>query len=210
MKEKGLQKKAENKIDKAVEIIKKYYVRNEDNNEENPHRWLVYCEDKKQIEDLRVKLKENQYHCSVYFSDKSTKELEAALFSFNKNGGILLSIKCLDEGVNIPAADHALILASSSSKREFIQRRGRVLRKDPNNPVKIANIHDMFTLSLDKEDKSIKSLVANEILRSIEFGQYAINSSSHQIRIEETLSDYKLEIKDLEYSYEDDYEDDVN
>ena len=205
---KRIAKKAENKINKALEIIKKHYVRNEDNDEVNPHRWLVYCEDKKQVEELRAKLKENQYHCSIYFSDKSPQELEAALYSFNKNGGILLSIKCLDEGVNIPAADHALILASSSSKREFIQRRGRVLRKDPNNPIKIANIHDILTLSLDKEDKSIKSLVTNEILRSIEFGQHAINSSSHQIRIEQILSEYKLEITDLEYSSEDDFEHD--
>ena len=51
-----------------------------------------------------------------------------------------LSIKCLDEGVDIPAADHALILASSSNKREYIQRRGRVLRIDKNNFSKSKNI----------------------------------------------------------------------
>mgnify|MGYP001470334530 CR=1 FL=1 len=55
------------------------------------------------------------------------------LKEFYNKGGILLSIKCLDEGVDIPAADHALILASSSNKREYIQRRGRVLRVDKNN-----------------------------------------------------------------------------
>jgi superfamily II DNA or RNA helicase len=208
IKRRRIAKKASNKINTAIKIIRKYYVRNVDNDSGHPHRWLVYCEDKVQLEELRTQLKENEFHCSVYHSERSPKELEAALFNFHRNGGILLSIKCLDEGVNIPAADHALILASSSSKREFIQRRGRVLRKDSNNPIKIANIHDMMTLSPEKEDKSIQSLVINEIIRSIEFGKYAINNSSHNIEVKKILKEYDLKLENIDYSTEDDYEED--
>jgi len=43
----------------------------------------------------------------------------------------LVSIRCLDEGVDIPAVDSAFILASSTNPRQYIQRRGRVLRKSP-------------------------------------------------------------------------------
>ena len=208
IKRRRIAKKASNKINTAIKIIRKYYVRNVDNDSGHPHRWLVYCEDKVQLEELRTQLKENEFHCSVYHSERSPKELDAALFNFHRNGGILLSIKCLDEGVNIPAADHALILASSSSKREFIQRRGRVLRKDSNNPIKIANIHDMMTLSPEKEDKSIQSLVINEIIRSIEFGKYAINKSSHNVEVKKILKEYDLKLENIEYSTEDDYEED--
>ena len=63
---------------------------------------------------------------------------------FEQNGGILVSIKCLDEGVDIPNVTHALILASSKNPREFIQRRGRVLRKARNKS--LAFIHDVIVL----------------------------------------------------------------
>ena len=48
---------------------------------------------------------------------------------FKYNGGVLVAIKCLDEGVDLPYLSNATILASSKNPREHIQRRGRVLRK---------------------------------------------------------------------------------
>ena len=42
----------------------------------------------------------------------------------------IVAIKCLDEGVNIPGIRTAFILASTTNPKEYIQRRGRVLRKD--------------------------------------------------------------------------------
>ena len=53
------------------------------------------------------------------------------LDAFSLQSGILLSIRCLDEGVDIPKISHAVIAASSQNPRQFIQRRGRVLRKSP-------------------------------------------------------------------------------
>ncbi len=53
---------------------------------------------------------------------------EKLLESLLLYGGVIVSIKCLDEGVDIPSTTHAIILASSQNPREFIQRRGRVLR----------------------------------------------------------------------------------
>ena len=55
---------------------------------------------------------------------------EAELKDYVENGGIMLSIRCLDEGVDIPKISHAVIIASSQNPRQFIQRRGRVLRRD--------------------------------------------------------------------------------
>ena len=69
-------------------------------------------------------LESNDFNPYIYISALDGKENE--LKSFTENGGILLSIKCLDEGVDIPKISHAIIAASSQNPRQFIQRRGRV------------------------------------------------------------------------------------
>jgi len=96
----------------------------------------------------------------------------------------LVAIKCLDEGVNIPGITTAFILASSTNPREYIQRRGRVLRKaDDKN---FAVIYDFVTLPFDIFKKSIyaspliddfKTLASNELKRIEEFGSLSLNPS---------------------------------
>lgn len=95
----------------------------------------------------------------------------------------IVAIKCLDEGVNIPGIRTAFILASTTNPKEYIQRRGRVLRKAKNKI--IAEIYDFVTLprrldsvsSLTAEKaQRDKTLVMNEFLRIKEFGRLAENS----------------------------------
>lgn len=95
----------------------------------------------------------------------------------------IVAIKCLDEGVNIPGIRTAFILASTTNPKEYIQRRGRVLRKAKNKI--IAEIYDFVTLprrldsvsSLTAEKaQRDKALVMNEFLRIKEFGRLAENS----------------------------------
>ncbi|MCY1447892.1 DNA phosphorothioation system restriction enzyme [compost metagenome] len=93
---------------------------------------------------------------------------------FETQGGIVVSIRCLDEGVDIPAVSHALILASSKNPREFIQRRGRVLRKSPGKS--ISHIYDVLvTPHFDPEEPPALSILEGELARAIEFGTHAIN-----------------------------------
>lgn len=95
----------------------------------------------------------------------------------------IVAIKCLDEGVNIPGIKTAFILASTTNPKEYIQRRGRVLRKAPNKPYAI--IYDFVTLPrpLDavsslttNQAQRDLSLVRNELARLKEFGRLAQNS----------------------------------
>ena len=95
----------------------------------------------------------------------------------------IVAIKCLDEGVNIPGIRTAFILASTTNPKEYIQRRGRVLRKAENKD--IAEIYDFVTLpgpldevsSLTAEQaQRDKALVKNELDRIKEFGRLAENS----------------------------------
>ena len=101
----------------------------------------------------------------------------ATLAHFKTFGGIMVSIKCLDEGVDIPAVDHALILASSQNPRQFIQRRGRVLRKAKWK--NLAVIHDAIVVPVSLEDEpELTSLLKSEFVRAIEFAKSAINADA--------------------------------
>jgi superfamily II DNA or RNA helicase len=91
---------------------------------------------------------------------------------FEAQGGILLSIHMFDEGVDIPAIDHALILASSQSKREFIQRRGRVLRVNKYATKGLAEIWDLIVIDSDG-----MAFVDSEADRAMEFARLALNRS---------------------------------
>ena len=95
----------------------------------------------------------------------------------------IVAIKCLDEGVNIPGIKTAFILASTTNPKEYIQRRGRVLRKADNKP--FAEIYDFVTLPRELDSVSSLtveqaqrdlSLVKNELERIKEFGRLAMNS----------------------------------
>lgn len=108
---------------------------------------------------------------------------------------ILVAIKCLDEGVDIPSIKTAFILASSTNPREYIQRRGRVLRLHENKT--ISTIHDFIVLpfplesSLNKEKvTTFQRMLKNEIRRLEEFGADAENSAlAHSVRMK-ILNDY--------------------
>jgi hypothetical protein len=98
----------------------------------------------------------------------------ATLQSFTALGGICVSIKCLDEGVDIPAVSHALILASSKNPREYIQRRGRVLRKADGKV--LSHIHDVVvTPRFDSDRQGDVPILEGELSRAITFGRNAIN-----------------------------------
>lgn len=125
-------------------------------------------------------------------------------FSQGDDLQVLIAIKCLDEGVNIPSIKTAFILASTTNPKEFIQRRGRVLRRAPGK--KFAEIYDFITLPRDldtvkgytaNEVKIDKSLVLNEIKRIIEFRDLSLNPCDSDILIQDIQDAYELEIGNI-------------
>lgn len=97
----------------------------------------------------------------------------------------LVAIKCLDEGVNIPRIEKAFILASTTNPREYVQRRGRLLRKDKEGKKIRAEIFDFITLPRRPEavveggweTPGEKRLVYNELVRAKEFADLAENAA---------------------------------
>lgn len=119
----------------------------------------------------------------------------------------LIAIKCLDEGVNIPKIKTAFILASTTNPKEYIQRRGRVLRLAKGK--EYAEIYDFVTLprpldevsSLTKEQmKRDITLVKNEINRVEEFARIAMNSMEASSIIWEIKEAYGIDEQNTEFS----------
>ena len=114
--------------------------------------------------------------------DMETRAMIIDQFQKKEKLQAIVAIKCLDEGVNIPGIRTAFILASTTNPKEYIQRRGRVLRKAKNKD--FAEIYDFVTLpreldtvaSLTEEQaKRDLSLVKNELVRIKEFGRLSMN-----------------------------------
>jgi superfamily II DNA or RNA helicase len=164
-------KKASGKLPLAVRLLTTEYRQGQS--------WLVYCEDISQLRALKLQLISAGLPVDEYNTDMSG-DPETTLQWFRRYGGVLVSVRCLDEGIDIPSVSHALILASSQNPREFIQRRGRVLRVDPNNPGKTqAIIYDALVLPEDlAQEPDQMSLVKSELARAVEFARGALNRNA--------------------------------
>ncbi len=179
-------KAAENKTNLAVAVIQQNFIPGQ--------RWIVYCDSLEQLSKILFSLRQAGINAGEYHS-AMTGDREQTLALFERNGGVLVSIRCLDEGVDIPSVSHALIVASSRNPREFIQRRGRVLRKAPGK--NLAHIHDIVILpeQRDEDDPSLSILTA-ELVRAIEFGKGALNPSA-VTELERIALHYSLDYESL-------------
>lgn len=160
-------KKASAKIPYAIKVIKENFIEGES--------WLIYCEDQHQLSEVMKGLaKEGFSPCEYHTSMKG--DPTASLEWFKEFGGIMVSIRCLDQGVDIPKISHAIILASSQNPRQFIQRRGRVLRTCPGKY--LAVIYDAVVVPINLElEPGQLSLLKSELQRSIQFSKTAVNKS---------------------------------
>lgn len=92
---------------------------------------------------------------------------------------ILVAMKCLDEGVDVPQAKNAILMASSGNPREYIQRIGRIIRRYKDK--KYAIIYDIIVVpsfnNLPKDLKQIEyKIFEKEILRYEDIAKIAINN----------------------------------
>ena len=176
---------------------------------------LIYCgavkyendsldqDDIKQINEVRALLKNKLNIISARFTAEETSEERRAIIRAYKDEEIqaLVAIKCLDEGVNVPAIKTAFILASSTNPKEYIQRRGRVLRKYPGK--EYAEIYDFITLPRRLEDKSFvpdnirameRGLVKREFVRLRDFANLSKNPSESNDLMDKIKSAYDIDI----------------
>lgn len=154
---------------------------------------LVYCADFMQLREvtkvvnsLNIQAQqitgEEEAHATRDFNFVS--EREHIIKNFSKgNIDLLLAIQCLDEGVDIPSARTGIILASSGNEKEFIQRRGRLMRPFPGKG--IAKIFDFCVLPENPTDPLADLGVVEVELRRIEtFAEDALNKKDVQAILE--------------------------
>ncbi len=201
-------KSARGKVDLTINILKRYFERGQ--------VWIIYCEDKQKIEEIHRSIINSGVIKDIpvidYYADMDADKEQTLNFCRN-NSAVIIAIRCLDEGVDIPNVTHALILASSKNPREFIQRRGRVLRRFPGKGK--AEIHDTIVIpSLSGERDSSKykldTFIKTELSRSLEFSSWSMNKETSYIHYKSIAIRLGLELEDIINSCEEGFEDDSN
>ena len=163
--------------------------------------------------DLVTDLLGNKLHMKVsQFTSKENVEERNILkreFADGSNLQALIAIKCLDEGVNIPKIKTAFILASTNNPKEYIQRRGRVLRLAEGKDY--AEIYDFITLPrkldevtgiTEEQMKRELTLVKNELCRAEEFARIALNSVTASAILDDIRTAYDLQDYIINYEEE--------
>jgi DNA phosphorothioation system restriction enzyme len=170
----------------------------------NTTHTLFYCGDgiveetgESQLDAVvRILGREIGYRVNIYTAQTSVSERETLrkqLESGQLQG--LVAIRCLDEGVDIPAIQTAVILASSSNPRQFVQRRGRILRTYPGKSR--ATLFDFIVIppDLDRETWEIeRNLLKKELRRFVEFANLAENAEIASLQLLEIQNKYGLDL----------------
>ena len=153
-------------------------------------------EEVKQIDVVSKMLDKHGWRPSQFTYRESPQERESILNNFsNKDIDALVAIRCLDEGIDIPACREAFILASTRNERQFIQRRGRVLRKAPDKDYAI--IYD-YILSLPshykhQNENAYLNLLEGEFKRLASFSLISRNKDEVLKIIDKFPSDSDIE-----------------
>jgi len=182
-------KKSENKVnyfEKIFEILP------------SNARVLIYGDDLDQLNHFKIILNSLNKQYFEYTGDKDPEEMRPVMLKEFRQGirKILLAVGCLDEGIDIPACDAAIFVSSSTSERQFIQRRGRVLRTAPGK--KQAWVFDYLVypkLKVDisaEEQKIAKAMIESQYKRINMIADDAINGLQERTKLDAFLSLQKL------------------
>lgn len=154
---------------------------------EEGDRFLAYCETGEHVDALESELALLGASMTIMkYLASNEEEHDRVMNHFSNFGGLIIAIRCLDEGVDIPAINKAVILSSSQSPREFIQRRGRLLRMHAGKVR--AELFDFLTLK-----------VSGEILQRTEFErleEFAADADNPDVRFKLTQISDMLGIGD--------------
>lgn len=163
-------------------------------------------------DDIETDLLIDQYTQAVLHADSKTtvrkfvsgqKDREQILADFAAGKlHVLTSMKCLDEGVDVPRSELAIFCSSTGNPRQFIQRRGRVLRTHPDK--KMAVLHDLIVapeVNLTCSSYRMEqSLVKTELLRVKNFALLSENPSYSELELREVMDHYGLNLYNNEHT----------
>lgn len=169
---------------------------------------VVYCgdgrlyddtgEEIRHIRQVKRVLNDMDYKASQFTAQENMTERMELVDAFNKGEiSALAAIRCLDEGINIPSIKSALILSSNDDYREFVQRRGRILRLYDDK--ESAVIYDVVVLPSNDMTEWAKI----ELRRYREYAKLSINYDETMDELNNLLVQYGLSEEDVDvYDYE--------
>lgn len=168
---------------------------------------LIYCSDGRDPEDHTSRsinsvieiLNNNKILNRRFTSDDAFSTRSEILDDFaNGNVSTLVAIKCLDEGVDVPATKNAIVMASTGNPREYIQRRGRILR--PSIGKEYAVLYDFIIIpsGSEKYRDAEHNLFNTEYRRFREFSDSSLNKEENEVVINAIISKYDIELEDFE------------
>lgn len=111
---------------------------------------------------------------------------------------VLTAMKCLDEGVDVKRTEIAIFCASTSNPRQFIQRRGRILRLHPDK--RFAYIYDLIVVpnlnneNFNESSSMEKNILSGELRRVYEFAGMSINKYQSLKTLEDVANQYGIDI----------------
>ncbi|MCB0522395.1 MAG: DEAD/DEAH box helicase family protein [Saprospiraceae bacterium] len=203
--------KAANKLEATRDILQQHFLEKGDLKFTFVYvpEGLSAADDEQWTEDEEELRLINQYslaigniHPKIIISQftSATKDRDEILKQFQRGDiHVVASMKCLDEGVDMPRAEFAIFCSSTGNPRQFIQRRGRVLRKHPDKH--LAVIHDLVVvpnfegMSMDEETfKMERKLVQKELERVAHFAFMSINRNYTLEALESICQYYDLNL----------------
>ena len=172
--------------------------------------FVVYCgdgrlfdqnsgEELRHIQSVKRVLTAHGFKSSQFTASENMADRMELVDAFNKGEiSALAAIRCLDEGINIPSIKSALILSSNDDYREFVQRRGRILRRYGDKQV--ANIYDVIVLP----SGDLQAWAKIELRRFREYAHLALNWDELEPELMSHLSMFGISEEDIDvYDYED-------
>ncbi len=181
-------KKAENKLNALSKILKK--------NIGKLKQCIVYCEDNEQLDAVQGVFDDLKIESYVkYHSGVLNREEALSLFK-KKNCNFILSMYCLDQGINIPSCESLILLSSSGNPKQYIQRRGRVLRNPINEIKPVVKIFDILAFP-QKLEEIYKGLVMTQLVRAWEFISCS-QSPEAKMSLDKILDAYKIYSEELD------------
>jgi len=146
------------------------------------------------IDRITSILADRDWNVSKFTSEESHHDRRNVLQTFkNKQIDAIAAIKVLDEGFDVPMCNEAYFTASSSSERQWVQRRGRILRKSDNKESAI--VHD-FVITKTSSTNDFKDLIGKEMARVDAFFKSCSNQNDIKDQIQTIKNTYLIETKE--------------
>tara|TARA_B100001964_G_scaffold242105_1_gene316046 strand:+ start:103 stop:2265 length:2163 start_codon:yes stop_codon:yes gene_type:complete len=149
------------------------------------------------VERMAQTLNENGWKSSRVTAEETAAERTRILENFRYSYiDAVVAIRVLDEGFDMPECETAYLLASSRNERQFIQRRGRILRTAAGKEK--AKIYDFLMRPNDNfRSSAMTSMVRQELVRAVEFARFSQNESDTMEVVEELCAAYDVDIEEV-------------